>query len=333
MEKRKKANSIDVAKLAGVSQASVSRAFSPNGSISVEKKEKIFAAAKQLGYVPNEMARALISSHSNCIAIIQPVAINSQFYSKVLQQLLELLRAANQRVVLFNQDEKGVDEILPLIDQYQVDGVILASANIDAKLINQYVNRGIEFSFINRHVPNVYASSICTNNKLAAKQLVEHLYAQGRRTLACFTGNKAASTALERVVGYQEKIAELGLTDFGVDYDEFSVDSGYRRMCDFIHSGQELPDAIVCGNDEVAIGVINAIKEHSALIISQDIAITGFDDIDSANWPPYSLTTVKQPIKELCQLTVSDLLHRIRNADSAPINESLDGLVVIRSST
>ncbi|EGR3970607.1 LacI family transcriptional regulator [Vibrio cholerae] len=332
MEKRRKANSIDVAKLAGVSQASVSRAFSPNGSISAAKKEKILAAAKQLGYVPNEMARALISSHSNCIAIIQPIAHNSQFYAKVLQQLLELLRAENQRVVLFNQDEKGVDEILPLIDQYQVDGVILASANIDAKLINQYVNRGIEFSFINRHVPNVYASSICTNNKQAAKQLVGYLYNKGHRNFACFTGNKSASTAIERVLGYQEKIAELGLTDICIDYDEFSVNSGYRRMCDFLKSGQEMPDAIVCGNDEVAIGVVNAIKDHTDLTIPDDIAITGFDDIDSSSWPPYSLTTVRQPIKELCQLTVSDLLHRIHNPDTPPVNESLEGELVIRNS-
>lgn len=333
MHKRKRANSIDVAKLAGVSQASVSRAFSPNGSISAAKKEKIIVAAKQLGYVPNEMARALISSHSNCIAIIQPIANNSQFYAKVLQQLLELLHAANQRVVLFNQDEKVVDEILPLIDQYQVDGVILASANIDAKLINQYVNRGIEFSFINRHVPNVYASSICTNNKLAAKQLVNHLYENGYKKLACFTGHKSASTTIERVLGYQEKIIELGLIDIGINYDEFSVQSGYRRMCDFINSGQEMPDAIVCGNDEVAIGVINAITEHTKLSISQDIAITGFDDIDSASWPPYSLTTIKQPIKELCELTVSDLLFRIHNADTGPINKSLDGEMIIRKST
>lgn len=333
MEKRKKANSVDVAKLAGVSQASVSRAFSPNGSISAAKKEKILAAAKQLGYVPNEMARALISSYSNCIAIVQPIAHNSQFYSKVLQQLLELLRTEHQRVVLFNQDEKGVDEILPLIDQYQVDGVILASANIDAKLINQYVNRGIEFSFINRHVPNVYASSICTNNKKAAKQLVEHLHNKGHRTFVCFTGSQAASTAIDRALGYQEKIAELGLYDIGVDYDEFSVDSGYKRMRDFIKSGAEMPNAIVCGNDEIAIGVINAIKEYSDMRIPQDIAITGFDDIDSSSWLPYSLTTVKQPIEELCQLTVSDLLHRIRNSDTAPVNESLDGIVVTRTST
>ncbi|GAM68670.1 transcriptional regulator [Vibrio sp. JCM 19236] len=332
MEKRRKANSVDVAKLAGVSQASVSRAFSPNGSISAAKKEKILAAAKQLGYVPNEMARALISSHSNCIAVIQPISHNPQFYSKLLLELLELLRAANQRVVLFNQDEKGVDDILPLIDQYQVDGVILASANIDAKLINQYVNRGIEFSFINRHVPNVYASSVCTDNKQAANDLVEYLAKQGHKTFACFTGDKSASTAIDRVAGYKETLQQLELTSVTIEYGEFTVESGYRQMLNHINTHEQMPDAIVCGNDEIAIGVMNALKEHTQLRVPEDIAITGFDDIDSASWPPYSLTTVKQPIKALCERAVSDLLHRIRNQDTNPITESLAGEMVVRNS-
>lgn len=330
MERNRKANSKDVAKLAGVSQASVSRAFTPGSQISKANKEKILEAAKQLNYVPNAMARALISSHSNCIAIVQPVSKNPYFYAKVLQKLLELLQAENQRVVLFSQDDKNVDDILPLIDQYQVDGVIMASATVDAKLINQYANRGIEFSFINRSVPNVYASSVCTDNYQSTKDLITYLDSKGHKRFACIAGNKNASTTISRVEGYLSRIEELELENIGVLYDDFSVDSGYHSLLSLLENSDKRPDVVMCGNDEVAIGVINAIKEHTELNIPDDIAVTGFDDIEAAKWFPYSLTTIEQPINQLCEVTVSDLLERIRSPDKQPINMSIKGALIKR---
>lgn len=332
MERNRKANSKDVAKLAGVSQASVSRAFTPGSQISKANKEKILEAAKQLNYVPNAMARALISSHSNCIAIVQPVSKNPYFYAKVLQKLLELLQAENQRVVLFSQDDKNVDDILPLIDQYQVDGVIMASATVDAKLINQYANRGIEFSFINRSVPNVYASSVCTDNYQSTKDLITYLDSKGHKRFACIAGNKNASTTISRVEGYLSRIEELELENIGVLYDDFSVDSGYHSLLSLLENYDKRPDVVMCGNDEVAIGVINAIKEHTELNIPDDIAVTGFDDIEAAKWFPYSLTTIEQPINQLCEVTVSDLLERIRSPDKQPINMSIKGALIKRKS-
>ncbi|EGR2606102.1 LacI family transcriptional regulator [Vibrio alginolyticus] len=332
MERNRKANSKDVAKLAGVSQASVSRAFTPGSQISKANKEKILEAAKQLNYVPNAMARALISSHSNCIAIVQPVSKNPYFYAKVLQKLLELLQAENQRVVLFSQDDKNVDDILPLIDQYQVDGVIMASATVDAKLINQYANRGIEFSFINRSVPNVYASSVCTDNYQSTKDLITYLDSKGHKRFACIAGNKNASTTISRVEGYLSRIEELELENIGVLYDDFSVDSGYHSLLSLLENSDKRPDVVMCGNDEVAIGVINAIKEHTELNIPDDIAVTGFDDIEAAKWFPYSLTTIEQPINQLCEVTVSDLLERIRSPDKQPINMSIKGALIKRKS-
>lgn len=332
MEKQRKANSKDVAKLAGVSQASVSRAFTPGSQISKANKEKILEAAKQLNYVPNAMARALTSSHSDCIAVVQPVSTNPFFYAKVLQKLLALLEQENQRVVVFNQDEKEVDEILPLIDQYQVDGVIMASANIDAKLINQYVNRGIEFSFINRHVPNVYASSVCTDNAQATQDLIGYLASKGHKTFACITGDQNASTTIERVDGYLKQIAELALINMGVTYTAFSVDAGYEALLDILAQPSDRPDVLVCGNDEIAIGVINAIAETTDLRIPEDIAVTGFDNIEAARWAPYNLTTIEQPIDELCNLAVSDLMERIRSEDKQPSTKSVTGKLVVRRS-
>lgn len=332
MIKKRKSNSNDVAKLAGVSQASVSRAFSPNGTISASKKEKILEAAKQLHYVPNAMARALISNQSNCIAIIQPISKNPYFYSKVLQELLELLRKENQRAFVFSQDDKDIDDILPLIDQYQVDGVILASANIDARLINEYVNRGIEFSFINRNVPNVYASSICTDNKKATQDLVSYLANKGYMKLACIAGDSKASTAIDRVEGFIQQINLLHLKNLGISYCEFSIDGGYEAALSLFKESQELPEVIVCGNDEIAIGVINAINENTNLKVPQDIAVTGFDNIEAANWPGYQLTTIKQPIKELCKVTVNDLLNRIKNKESKPVHIAIQGELIKRNS-
>ncbi|WP_261881606.1 LacI family DNA-binding transcriptional regulator [Vibrio pelagius] len=332
MERNRKANSKDVAKLAGVSQASVSRAFTPGSQISKANKEKILQAAKQLNYVPNAMARALISSHSNCIAIVQPISKNPYFYAKVLQKLLELLQAENQRVVIFSQDDKNVDEILPLIDQYQIDGVIMASATVDAKLINQYVNRGIEFSFINRSVPNVYASSVCTDNFQSTKELITYLESKGHKRFACIAGDRNASTTISRVEGYLSQLSELELKNIGVIYDDFSVEAGYRGLLELIETQRERPDVVICGNDELAIGAINAIKECTELNIPNDIAVTGFDDIEAAKWPPYSLTTVEQPIDQLCEVTVSDLLERIRTPDKQPINKSIRGTLIKRES-
>lgn len=330
----KKPTSVDVAKLAGVSQASVSRAFAIGGSISTEKKSKILKAAQQLNYIPNEMARILNSKYSNCIAIIQPISNNPYFYALILDKLLTLLNSNNQRVVIFNQTSinQNIDEILPLIAQYQVDGVIVSSANIDAKTINQYSNKGIEFSFINRHVPNVYASSICTNNKASSASIVKYLADKGCTRFICFAGDSKASTSISRVDGYKEKIQGLNLIDEGIFYSELNERGGYETFKKLFSKGINLPDVIVCGNDEIAIGVINAIKDLTNLKIPDDILVTGFDDIIPANWSPYQITTIKQPIDELCKITVDDLIRRIKDRTIKPTDYILDGQLIVRGS-
>jgi len=200
----------DVARLANVSQSSVSRAFTPGASVSAQTREKVLRAARELGYRPNALARAMISGRSRLIAVMVAY-LDNQFYPIVLERLSRTLQDRGYQVLLFMTDPGRQDQVVQRILQYQVQGIVMASATLSSTLARQCARTGIPVVLFNRYVASSPASSVTSDNieggRLAARLLVEG----GHERIAFVAGAEDSSTNRDREAGFYRGLAELGV--------------------------------------------------------------------------------------------------------------------------
>jgi DNA-binding LacI/PurR family transcriptional regulator len=171
---KRSVTSADVARLARVSQSAVSRSFSPGASVSEDMRRRVLAAAERLGYRPNAIARAMISGRSRLIALLAAY-LDNHFYPVLLEQLARALQARGYQMLLFMTDPGDQDIVVQKMLQYQVDGIVMASATLSPGLADECAKTGTPVVLLNRYVPALAASSVTSDN------------IEGGRLLAHFT--------------------------------------------------------------------------------------------------------------------------------------------------
>jgi DNA-binding LacI/PurR family transcriptional regulator len=297
-----------VAQALGISQSSVSRAFTRDASISPAMRARIVQAADQLGYKPNAIARSLITRRTNIVGIVM-ANLTNPFYPEVLEQLTIRLQAGGRQTLLFNVPPgKDVDDELPLLLQYQVDAVIITSATVSSAMARTCAERGTPVVLFNRYVPGAAVAAIACDNVEGGRAAAEHLIRQGHARPAFVAGRTDTTTNLDRERGFVERLKELGVALHARDGGgEYTYESGFASALRLIRL-PEPPDAIFFANDILAIGGIDALRE-AGVRVPDDVSIIGFDNIPVAGWAPYSLTTMRQPIREMVELT-AELLER-----------------------
>ncbi len=201
----------DVARLAGVSQSAVSRTFSPGASVSEEMRERVLQAAKQLGYRPNALARAMISGRSRLIAILVAY-LDNQFYPVLLEQLARLLQERGYQVLLFMTDMGDQDTVVQRVMQFQVEAIIMASATLSSSLAGECAKTGVPVLLLNRYVPASPASSVTSDNLEGGRLLAHFLADGGHSRIAFIAGVEDSSTSRDREAGFCKGLAERGLT-------------------------------------------------------------------------------------------------------------------------
>lgn len=303
----------DVARMLGVSQSMISRAFNPNASVSPAMRTRIIEAASALGYRPNVIARSLSTRSSKIVAIIVGT-IENPFYAQILEKLSRSLQVAGFQSLLFSlAPGQDVDSQLPFLLQYNVDAVVIISASISSGIANDWKRRGRQVILFNRTIPNVQIASVCCDNVGGGKLAVDHFVQQGRRRLAFASGRPDTSTNAERELGFLSRLAEIGMPMAG------KADSRHCAFSDGYQAALKLapckPDAIFFANDVMALGGIEAIRQELGLNVPDDIAVIGFDDIPMAAWPTYSLTTVQQPLDVMVASAVDLILEQSDDGD------------------
>lgn len=322
--------SIEVARLAGVSQATVSRVFSANNLVADETTAKVVQAAQTLGYKPNAIARSLITRRTDMIGIVM-AEITSPFYPYVLEKFTQRLHELGKRVLLFSTGPDGdVDETLQDVLKYQVDGLIVANATLSSTLVSECANRGTPLMLFNRYVRGAQADAVCCDNVAGGQLVADKLLQAGHRRLAYIAGKHNTSTNVDRERGFRERLRELDYDLLLREPGEYTYESGYdaaKRLLD----RDDPPDAIFCANDITALGAIDAARDRG-VAIPGDLSIVGFDDIPAASWTGYSLTTVRQPVNAMIDMTVRVLLQRIAAPDIDPAITFVPGKWVQRNS-
>lgn len=320
-----------VADHAGVSQSAVSRAFTPGASISAKTRAKVMAAAKELGYRPNAIARSLITSKSRIIAVVMAY-LENLFYPDVLEELGRKLSAENYHLLLFTGfKDRDSDPIFDQLMQYRVDGIILASTSLSSDLAEECAVAGIPVVLLNRITEKGTVSSVTTRNYEGGRMLGEFLLAGGHKQFAYIAGLENSSTNRDRFGGFRDALAEKGITDIIVRKGDYSA-AGAERAAREVLSLPQRPDAIFIANDHMAVAVMDVVRHEFGLRIPEDISIVGYDDVGPARWPSYGLTTVSQPIPAMVEATVDILFDQIDSGEIESRQTVLPGELIIRTS-
>lgn len=326
---------VDVAKVAKVSQSAVSRAFTPGASVSEETRQRVMAAAKSLGYRPNAMARSLITRRSRIIALVMGY-LENQFYPLVIEKLSQQLQKQGYHVLMFISDGDETDGVLDEILQYQVDGVVMASAMLSPALARQCADVGVPVVLFNR-VPDVSAfrrhttCSVTSDNFRGGQMAAELLLARGHRRIAFLAGLEKSSTNLERERGFSDALGAAGATIYRRAVGHYSFEGAQEAARSLFAGKGKAPDAVFVANDHMAIAAMDVLRQELALRVPQDVSVIGFDDVPQAAWGAYRLTTVVQSVEKMVKATV-DLLQEQMLDHARPRNVVIPCTVVERDS-
>ena len=327
-----RATSYDVARLAGVSQSAVSRCFSQGASISDETRVKVQAAARALGYSPNALARSLITRRSGLVGLI--VTDTTLRHSpQIVHDLGDALKQAQLMPLLSAlRAESDVEHALPAILDYQPEAII-SLVTISPGLIKDARALGVPVVLINRKAAHGLATSICCDQALGLKQLVAGLIAGGHRRLAFIAGPKGAPVSEERLKGFQTAMSSAALKPAAVAYADYTYEGGHAAALS-VWKSQKRVDALVCANDAMAIGALDACVADLGLNVPGDVSVTGFDDIAEGGRPMRSLTTVRQPTQQMAALAVAETLRLCRTAgEQRGAQHMIAGTLMLRRSS
>jgi DNA-binding LacI/PurR family transcriptional regulator len=313
------ASSIDVARLAGVSQSSVSRTYRSGESISAETRRKVLAAAEQLGYRPSLIPQIMLNHRSYLVALVIGGMYNP-FYARVLEEFTVQLHATGHQVLLVHVESgHSLDSVIPRLASYRVDAIVSALAVLSADAAAALAAFKIPVVSFNTPVKNKWLTSISSDNSAAGAEIADLFVARGARTFAYVAGPKGSPASDDRLKGFRDRLAAHGYGALRIaGGEDFSYESGRDALAALLENGG-LPEAIFCANDLIAIGTIDAVRSTTGLRPPEDFLIAGFDDIAMAGWTAYDLTTFVQDARRM----VSETVRALRAAEGArePLNE------------
>lgn len=308
-----RATSHDVARLAGVSQSTVSRVFRDGASVAKAKREKVEAAARALNYRPSRVARSLTSNRSGMIAVIV-TRPSHRAHPEVLYDLGEEIQRAGNRQLVFvlpedRADRATIDDIL----SYNVDGVISCAVLEDAAIETCHT-AGVPVVLFNRESPAMPAASISCDHGAGLRELFSRLPRDGADAMLYLAGPEGSSVSAARLSGTRTAAEAAGFTIGRVMHGDFSFDCGRRVMAELATAG-EVPRILLAANDAMALGAVEACRSDQNLRVPGDVAIVGYDDVPQAAWPSFDLTTLHQPVRDMAAAAVDMIATRVATRD------------------
>jgi DNA-binding LacI/PurR family transcriptional regulator len=329
--KQGKVTSLDVARMAGVSQSAVSRVFTPGASASKKTAEKVRAAATELGYRPNALARAVVSGKSRIIGLVVAY-LENQFYPDVLEKLSNALQERGYHVLIFMaaQTSGRIDDVVEEIISYQVDGIIAASVALSSELSDRCRAAGIPMVLFNRSQDDPAMSAVTSDNKAGGRKVAKFLLAGGHKKIGYIAGWEGASTQRDREAGFVEALAESGVSLHARETGQFCMEEARAATQRMFAS--DSPDAVFVANDHMALAVMDTLRFELGQQVPGDVSVVGYDDVPAASWPAYSLTTVRQPANRMVAETVDILLSKIDDRTVPSRRIEIDGPLIVRGS-
>ncbi|WJH33701.1 LacI family transcriptional regulator [Paenibacillus sp. CC-CFT747] len=325
-------SSIDVAKKAGVSQATVSRVLNNPESVKSKTREKVFQAVQELQYFPNEIARSLVTNTTRTIALISGPLRNG-FFVETTDAIVRLAKSKGYKTIVYLEDENRIPNLYDLIMSNKVDGVLLSLMKLDDPLMEKIDHLRIPCVFFIRK-PRLGGNYVILDNKQALSLAVRHLLDLGHRDIAYISGNTDFSTFYDRYQSFQDVMNEKKITinPNWVKILESSTEEIEKATFSLLHKA-ERPTAIICSSDSIALICIDVILSVG-LRIPEDISLTGVDDIHMSSHQAIQLTTVRHQKFAMGQIAAETLFELIDQPKPAkPIQISLKPELIVRKTT
>ena len=301
----------DVARLASVSQPTVSRALRDDPSVSEETKRRVRDAAALIGYVPNDAGRALSSGRTKRIGLLV-TDLDNQFYSHIIAPVHRELDSAGYQMLL-HAEEAGDDIVAERLIANGLDGVILATTTMDSAVPLRLRDRGLPFVYFNRTVSLVDADATVVEPSAGFAAAVARSVELGHRRIAAIFGPENTSTARTREVALRAALEARGLQldPRYVRRGPFDTDSGDVAATSLL-SLDDPPTIIFCGNDVVAYGALNAASRAGASV-PDAVSVIGFDGLPASSWSIIQLATISYDIAAMARAAADLVMRRAEN--------------------
>ncbi|QLQ38123.1 LacI family DNA-binding transcriptional regulator [Micromonospora robiginosa] len=301
-----------VARRAGVSRATVSRVVNGSTTVAESIQQAVRRAVEELGYVPNLAARSLVTQRTDSVALVMPEAAtrvfsDDQVFPGIIRGAAQELEAADKQLVLMLAGSPaGHERVERYTTGRHVDGVLFASLHGEDPLPGRLARLGIPVVCSGRPLDGADVPYVDVDHTGGVTAAVQHLIASGRRRVATIAGPQDMVAGIERLIGYRTALTGAGLPEL-VAYGDFTRESGTAAMRELLAADPEL-DAVFAASDLMAHAALRALREAGRRV-PEDVAVIGFDDIETAAYTEPPLTTVRQPIVELGRAMTRQLLR------------------------
>ncbi|WTW99003.1 LacI family transcriptional regulator [Streptomycetaceae bacterium NBC_01309] len=320
----------DVARMAGVSQPTVSRVLRGVPGVAPETRERVLSAAKALSYVPSETGRSLATRATRRIGLVADDLTNP-FYPELVEPLRDRLEQAGYRALLVSDRVDDPVEADRLADG-SLDGVVLTTTETGSTLPHELVRRGVPCVLANREAAGLSADTCVVDNQLGGAQVAGLLASLGHRRIGAVFGPASTSTGRDREAGFRAALGERGIPLPGesVRRGPFTHDAGRAAVGELL-ALSDPPTAVFCANDVVAMGACSA-AAALGVRVPDGLTVVGFDDIAMAGWDVFGLSTVRGDLTVMADEVVRMLLARIADPERPAERVVIAPTLVLRRS-
>ncbi|WP_417691459.1 LacI family DNA-binding transcriptional regulator [Roseibium sp.] len=324
-----KVTSFEVAQKAGVSRSAVSRTFTDGASVSKETREKVIAAARDLGYRVNALARSLNRRRSDLVGVVA-ADMDNPFRAEQVDYLSRLLLQQGFRPILLRGDPSAdVSAIIGQLLQYSVAGVIVTSDTPPQQICDECHACGVPLVTINKQDPGSPVDRVQCDFEMGGRLAYEHLRTQGCERLALVTPETASFTVAGRGKAFLAHCKGGGIPVEVFKQGRQHYDAGRTVAAQVADRWNDL-DGVFCTGDYMALGLLDGLRQDHGLRVPEDLRLIGFDDIQQAAWAAYDLTTIRQSRQDLSAMAVELLVRRIDDPLLAPQVQILPVELVVR---
>ena len=306
----------DVAQRAGVSRSAASRTFTKGASVSSKTREKVTRAATELGYRPNFLARALSTRRTQLIGLV-----SNNFHNPMFLEIFDLFTKGLQdrglRPLLVNlSDETEPENSVRMLQQYSVDGVVVASSTLPSVFAKAFRDAGMPVVHAfgrNAKEPAVHVVGI--DNILCGRMAARCLIERGYSRIGFMGGPQAATSTLDRLNGFRAECSAENINVTQSFASAYTFEAGRTEMLRLLRSNPA--EAYFCGDDVLSIGAMSAVQS-CGLNIPEDVGIIGLNDMEMAGWQNINLTTIRQPIDRIVKTSIELMIGSLNNPHSPP---------------
>lgn len=336
MTEKKNYSIAEVARICGVSKATVSRVINniPQG-VGPETREKVLKTVRELNYRPNALARSVATSRSGTIGLIIP-DVSNFFFPTIIRGITDYMDSCGYSVIVANSDydpDREAQQLLRLVDR-RVDGILLCTGVSNKDFLCDFRKHNIPLALLGRNFDNSCSdASIIGDNAKGAYKSASHLLKNGSRRVVYVEGNPHTAGSRQRLEGYKQAHAEFGIPvrEEYIISGEYSIAFGQKTAKQLLDSGLEF-DGIITGSDLIAIGILSQLMK-SGVRVPEDVELIGFDNIELTTVVTPQLSTISKPHYEMAQ-HISEQLIRIIQGETIPLPHTVvEPELILRETT